>query len=443
MALILPPRVLVESTTTGTGTYTLGNAVAGFQDFAAVGDGNTTQYYAEAVDADGVPTGDWEEGLGTYTAAGTTLARTTIYASSNAGAAVNWPAGTKRIGVARTSVGTLVVRQPGGVVGTDEVQISYNGTEVIIENKAATKIKITTQVVGGSIDLNARDRTYSFSDGAGIGFTNPTSQAQAGTLRFGADTLCGWSSNAIPQAANPDVAFVRAGVAGVIKLTDASTGGGQLEFPQVADVGTPSTNSARIGAEDVAGTAELIASDEAGTETQLTPHAPDAPADFYDGNAANRINDSVLRSINTYIGRAEFINLTRLARLVERIAAGDLVGVQAMPPARRQIYHAEQLADYNARTGRAKPVRIWQQVQDSHQARYDAARAQEITRHDAWAQREAQRQIDHDAWLALPPEKNATTPKPEPPGIEAEPPVRAARDIRKPIPAWLAARGVT
>jgi hypothetical protein len=90
MALILKDRVQVTSTTTGTGTFTLGSAVAGFQDFSVVGDGNTTYY----VIANGT---DWEVGLGTYTASGTTLSRDSILESSNSGSAVDWPAGTKNV----------------------------------------------------------------------------------------------------------------------------------------------------------------------------------------------------------------------------------------------------------------------------------------------------------------------------------------------------------
>lgn len=90
MALILKDRVQVTSTTTGTGTFTLGSAVAGFQDFSVIGDGNTTYY----VIANGT---DWEVGLGTYTASGTTLSRDSILESSNSGSAVDWPAGSKNV----------------------------------------------------------------------------------------------------------------------------------------------------------------------------------------------------------------------------------------------------------------------------------------------------------------------------------------------------------
>ena len=81
MALIVKDRIKETTTTTGTGTVTLAGASDKFQAFSVIGDGNTT-YYA-------ITSGnDWEVGLGTYTATGTTLSRDTILESSNAGAAI-------------------------------------------------------------------------------------------------------------------------------------------------------------------------------------------------------------------------------------------------------------------------------------------------------------------------------------------------------------------
>jgi hypothetical protein len=90
MALVLADRVQETTTTTGTGTVTLAGAVTGYQTFAAVGDGNSTYYTI----AGGT---EWEVGIGTYTASGTTLSRTTVISSSNSGSLVTFSAGSKNV----------------------------------------------------------------------------------------------------------------------------------------------------------------------------------------------------------------------------------------------------------------------------------------------------------------------------------------------------------
>ena len=92
MALVVRDRVKTTTTTTGTGTLTLGAAATGFQAFSVIGDGNTTYYTI----TDTV-TGVWEVGIGTYTASGTTLSRTTVLDSSSGGSLVNLSAGSKDV----------------------------------------------------------------------------------------------------------------------------------------------------------------------------------------------------------------------------------------------------------------------------------------------------------------------------------------------------------
>jgi hypothetical protein len=92
MALVVYDRVKESTAVVGTGTATLLGAASGFQSFAVIGNANTT-YYCIA-DQGGA---NWEVGLGTYTLSGTTLARTTVLSSSNAGALVSFPAGTKDV----------------------------------------------------------------------------------------------------------------------------------------------------------------------------------------------------------------------------------------------------------------------------------------------------------------------------------------------------------
>ena len=111
MALVLKDRVKETTTTTGTGTYTLAGAEDGFQAFSAIGDGNITYYTATNA------AGDWEVGIGTYTASGTTLARTTILSSSNGGSAVDWSAGEKQVFVTQPASKASYVDENGFHIG--------------------------------------------------------------------------------------------------------------------------------------------------------------------------------------------------------------------------------------------------------------------------------------------------------------------------------------
>ena len=92
MTIAIADRVKETCSAPGTGTVTLLGAVTGFQSFAAVGNGNTC-YYA-IVDQSGA---NWETGIGTYTASGTTLSRDTVLSSSNASSLVNFATGTQDV----------------------------------------------------------------------------------------------------------------------------------------------------------------------------------------------------------------------------------------------------------------------------------------------------------------------------------------------------------
>lgn len=99
-------RILESSTSTGLGAFALEGAVDAYRPFSAaeMAEGDTCHYMINAVDSVGRPTGLFELGRATMT--GGVLARTLVIASSNAGAAVDFPEGPKQIGLTILSAST-------------------------------------------------------------------------------------------------------------------------------------------------------------------------------------------------------------------------------------------------------------------------------------------------------------------------------------------------
>jgi hypothetical protein len=82
-------RVQESTTTSGTGTITLGGAVAGFQAFSTAFPspvGGSQDVYYTIVDG----SNNWEVGIGTYTSGSDTLSRNTVLQSSNSNALVSF-----------------------------------------------------------------------------------------------------------------------------------------------------------------------------------------------------------------------------------------------------------------------------------------------------------------------------------------------------------------
>ena len=91
MAFKLNDRVKESSSTTGTGTFTLGGAVTGFETFAAGIGGNNTTYYCIFETG----TTRFEVGFGTLNSGASTLARTYVISSSNSDAKVSFAGATE------------------------------------------------------------------------------------------------------------------------------------------------------------------------------------------------------------------------------------------------------------------------------------------------------------------------------------------------------------
>jgi hypothetical protein len=161
MALVLADRVQVLTSTTGTGTLTLGSALDGFQDFSVIGNGNTTYYT--------ITNGNnWEVGIGTYTASGTTLSRDTILASSNSDNAINL-SGSSNVFVtypADKSVNSddigVTVQGYDADTTKNDVANTFTANQVISVNSTSDALRITQIGSGNSFvveDSNNPDST--------------------------------------------------------------------------------------------------------------------------------------------------------------------------------------------------------------------------------------------------------------------------------------------
>lgn len=180
MALVLADRVQDLTLTTGTGTVTLtGTPTVGYQSFgAAIGNGNTTYYTITGGS-------QFEVGIGTYTAAGTSLSRDTVLSSSNGGALVNFSAGEKTVFV------TYPAERSVNADAAGNVNISVTGN-------AATATRATNLASGaaGSVPYQTAANTTAFlasASGVLVGGNPPTFSTTP--------TLTGTNFTAIPNAA--------------------------------------------------------------------------------------------------------------------------------------------------------------------------------------------------------------------------------------------------
>lgn len=148
MALVVKDRVKETTTTTSTGSVTLSGAATGFQTFnSAIGVSNTT-YYCIA----GQGTSEWEVGLGTLSAS-TTLARTTVLASSNAGSLVNFSAGTKDVFVTYPAGKSVYEDANDNVVIPGIFQDTYGSVRSVPQNSQTTAYVLVATDNGKHISI--------------------------------------------------------------------------------------------------------------------------------------------------------------------------------------------------------------------------------------------------------------------------------------------------
>ena len=164
MSLIVADRVQETTNTTGTGAYTLGGAVSGFQTFASVASDTDTVYYSIT---DNV---DFEVGLGTYASGADTIARTTVLSSSNAGSAVNWGVGTKNI------------------------FLTYPADKAVVEDASNNVTIGNNLVVGGTVDgvdIAARDAVLTSTTNTANAALPKAGGTMSGAIAMGTNKITG------------------------------------------------------------------------------------------------------------------------------------------------------------------------------------------------------------------------------------------------------------
>ncbi len=203
MTLVYYDRVKDTTATVGTGTWTLSNSPpSGSVAFSVVGNANTCYYLAYSFDQS-----SWEIGIGTYTSAGTTLARTTVLVSTNSNNAVNFTVGPTIELVAPSKFFTNALRADtvdqlitgGANVTSFSIGTPGNGSTTTIDCGNAPLQYLTNNVAGQTIAAPSND---------GSCILLITNGASAGTVTFSGFTIASSSAGAALTTTNTNKFYV-------------------------------------------------------------------------------------------------------------------------------------------------------------------------------------------------------------------------------------------
>ncbi len=150
MAFKIEDRVKESTVTTGTGTLTLDAAVTNFERFSANLSNSDTTYYAIVDNTNNT----FEVGLGTYSS--NTLARGTIFASSNSGNKVDLGVGTKEVFI--TVPASKIVVEDGSnnvAIGGTVTATAFSGSGASLTG--VDVVNDTSPQLGGNLDVNGND----------------------------------------------------------------------------------------------------------------------------------------------------------------------------------------------------------------------------------------------------------------------------------------------
>lgn len=164
MAAVNKDFVIEASTTTGTGAFTLAGAVDGLRTFASVCSiGDTVRYIIKQIDGD---IGNFEVGEGVYSSS-STLTRTSVVDSSNAGALVDFSAGLKNVYMGIDATRATWARERLFAARTYYVRTDGSDSNNGLANTsggAFLTIQKAVDVVSGTLDLGNYDVTIQCND---------------------------------------------------------------------------------------------------------------------------------------------------------------------------------------------------------------------------------------------------------------------------------------
>lgn len=165
MARIIKDRVKELSASTGTGDFSLSAAIPGFRTFDSVCSvGDRFPYVIEAV-SDGVPTGAWEVGEGTYSASGV-ITRTTVVDSTNGGDLVDFAVGDKHVYIGLTAKMGGSIREK--LTANTTFYVATTGSDSNDGRTVGTPfltIQAAINHISTSIDCNNYNPTIQIADG--------------------------------------------------------------------------------------------------------------------------------------------------------------------------------------------------------------------------------------------------------------------------------------
>ena len=319
MALVLKDRVKGWTDSYGEDNFVIFATTNGYQSFSVIGNGNQTYYTVFD------PTNyDWEVGIGTYTAATTTLSRDTILSSSNNNLIVSFLPGTKELFVGYPAEKAVTLDTPQTI--TDKTLVNATVTSGTINN---TTIGATTPASGAFTTLVASGASLT-SVNAGVALLT---SATITTLNATSVSIASANVGNL-QGVGASIGSINAGVAVVTNLTAtgasvASINAGVALFTNATTTTLNATGasiaSANIG--NLQFTAASIASINAGIAVITNLTATSASIASMNAGVALLTNATVttLNATGASIASANIGNLQFTAASIASINAGVAV----------------------------------------------------------------------------------------------------------------------